>query len=722
MEDYDIVSQIGEGSQGTVFRVFHRPSRQEHALKVIPCKDQAQANFALKEIKVLLQLRNPHIVSYIDFFLQFSAPSPSNSTPALSVCLVMELCHHENLEDRIKLAKKYFFDNGHHLYREDDLVAWMSQAAEALQYIHERGFLHRDLKPTNVFFSKHGNLKLGDFGLATSAGLGKESTVGTPCYFAPELLLRQTYNNKVDVWGLGVVFLELITLRERPINSQVLQNPMEVESVVDDIVEMGFSLQLGTLVRDMLSRHPDGRPSPSAIVQRLSKKIVVKTEPVCPIPLPPSKTYCSMCEVDEPDVFCTVCEQSFCQSCDITRHKHPSRQAHVRKPLLSKQEKIPQPPPPNDVHVIVPSPDFPTMDNVFRFLSGFKGRAVNKIFVCAGIHRCEPLAISNLVGDVELICEDSNSCVLHVRTSGSALTVDCGQKSLTFKNVEIHQLRDDSAHVDRSAAVEIRSGFVTFAHCRFSSQSGCGVIVMGTQSAPTFQNCHFVDIKQAGLLFTEQAQGTVKSCTVSGCEYAGVLIKKQSRPSIHNCVISSGLETGIYCHESSPVIEASVVRENNGCGIVVKGVTSAPLIRSCKIHDNQQAGVFCCDGSTPVLSDNEIFACRKAGIIVKTKSNPKAQRNTVIQNKEAGVFVFESGLGLFEENTISANANAGVLVTTGGNPTFISNRIHKNTYEGVWLCKGGCGMFQANDLRGNVKGSRDVETGCVAQWVGNRED
>lgn len=762
MDEYDILSQIGGGSQGTVFRVHHKPSHQDHAMKIIHCKDQAEVNSALQEIKVLLQLRNPHIVSYIDFFVHLEDGKGKKGTVAasqdISVCLVMELCHHENLQDRIRSAKSHFMEVGVHLYSEPEVVQWILQAAEALKYIHERGFLHRDMKPTNVFFSKHGNVKLGDFGLATAAGLGKHSAVGTPYYFAPELLLQQVYSNKVDVWGLGVVMLELLTLRERPINSQVIENPYEVESVVKDVVDMGFSMQLATLIRDMLNRHPDGRPTPVSIIQRLSRKssTILSSLPRPPVLTKINLEVCSLCEVDPATFQCGDCNEAFCASCDATKHKNPKRHQHVRTLVSKHLSDAPV------VHSAPVSPIVPTapvqrkplrestnlttpklstqgtievpaemtlkqaIETVLRSTS-----TVKQILIAGGTTICAPIRVqldSPLGRQIEIIGLDPTP-VIEVSTQGPVLFVDCG-KGVEVKCVNIRFSQSHPSgtaetqleNCERPCALEIRSGSWSFIGCKFSSASGSGAIISGCDSSPTFMESTISEVKLAGVLVTDGAQPIFRKCTLYRCDYAGMLIKKGSSPKIVDCLVSSGRETGIYCHESSPTIENCTVEKNLGCGIVVKGVAASPVIRGVKVRYNEQAGIFCSDLSTPTIAESDVSYNKKACLIVKTGSRPRVLRNTLSNGKEAGIFVCEGGEGLFEDNNIFGNANAGVLVTAKGNPRFVSNVIRKNGYEGVWVCKGGAGIFSDNDVRQNAKGPKDIASGLVVQWNSNREE
>ncbi|CUF25998.1 protein kinase, putative [Bodo saltans] len=697
-------------------------------MKVIKCKDQEQVNFALKEIKVLLQLRNPNIVSYIDFFVVLERSSASKidiQGPSLSVCLVMELCSEETFYDKIRLARRHFMETGGHAFKEADILSWMKQCTLALKYIHDRGFLHRDMKPTNVLFTTQGQLKLGDFGVATSAGLGKESTVGSPHYFAPELLLKQSYNNKVDVWGLGIVFLEMLTLRERPINTQLLTDPLENESVIADVVEMGFSRGLGILMRDMLARHPDGRPPTAAIISRIDKLLAPRDLIPAPLSIPhpsvvPSRTVCQLCEVDAAVVICSECKSCFCAQCELARHKHPQRQSHQRRPIglaLPREEK-------QCLKLQVPSDEFPTIASALAQCSkSSRSQAPSvEVVVASGFYKIEPLSIPSHFPSGVTIRGLDPTPVFEINSTSSCFVVEhtgnCQVQNIAFHQISRSSLAPDS----RPCVLELIGSSWTFQNCKFSSDIGSGAIVTGKTANPTFDRCHFQGVKQIGALFTDSSKGTVRSSRFSSCEYSGILVRKFASPSIVDCLVTCGKETGIYCHESSPTIESTVVESNGGCGIVSKGSSAAPTILRCRVLDNMQAGIFCSDSTKPVIDSCEILLSRKVGILVKARASVVVDKCVVNGGKEAGMYIFESATARITNSTITGNANSGILVAGKGNVDCVGNVIRQNGYEGVWVCKGGTGQFTENDVRSNTKGPKDIEAGCMVQWRCNQED
>lgn len=99
---------------------------------------------------------------------------------------------------------------------ESQIIALSLQISLAIKHIHDRKILHRDLKCANIFLTKKGIVKLGDFGIAKvlrSTGDMAVTQIGTPYFMSPEILDNKKYNSKTDIWSLGCVLYELMKLK-----------------------------------------------------------------------------------------------------------------------------------------------------------------------------------------------------------------------------------------------------------------------------------------------------------------------------------------------------------------------------------------------------------------------------------------------------------------------------------------------------------------------------
>lgn len=208
---------------------------------------------ALNEIVILALLQHDNIIAYYNHFMD-------NTT----LLIELEYCNGGNLYDKILRQKDKLF--------EEEMVVWyLFQIVSAVSCIHKAGILHRDIKTLNIFLTKANLIKLGDYGLAkklNSEYSMAETLVGTPYYMSPELCQGVKYNFKSDIWAVGCVIFELLTLKRtfdatNPLNLcvKIVQGirAMEVDS-------SQYSLGLIQLVHACLDQDPERRPTADALL------------------------------------------------------------------------------------------------------------------------------------------------------------------------------------------------------------------------------------------------------------------------------------------------------------------------------------------------------------------------------------------------------------------------------------------------------------------------
>jgi eukaryotic-like serine/threonine-protein kinase len=237
---YEIVSPLGAGGMGEVYRARDTKLNRDVALKVLPevlARDPERMARFQREAQVLASLNHPNIAAI--YGLEESVVTPPASAGAtVTRALVMELVEGQTLAERI--GSDWV---GEHLHgapaREgrkgpplplDDVLPIAKQIADALEYAHERGIIHRDLKPANVKITPEGTVKVLDFGLAkaldtdasaptsnvsnspTLTAMATQAGVilGTAAYMPPEQARGKTVDRRADIWAFGCVLYEML--------------------------------------------------------------------------------------------------------------------------------------------------------------------------------------------------------------------------------------------------------------------------------------------------------------------------------------------------------------------------------------------------------------------------------------------------------------------------------------------------------------------------------
>ena len=202
MNDFQIISKLGEGAYSTVFKVKRIVDNQIYALKKVKLLNlsEKEKENSLNEVRILASVKSNFVVSYKEAFFD-----EKDNT----LCIVMEFADRGDLYQKIVAHKK-----SAKFFEESDIWRIFIQLVKGLKALHDLKILHRDMKSANVFLFSNGCAKLGDLNVSKVArrGLGYTQT-GTPYYASPEVWKDKPYDHKSDVWSLGCVLYEMITLR-----------------------------------------------------------------------------------------------------------------------------------------------------------------------------------------------------------------------------------------------------------------------------------------------------------------------------------------------------------------------------------------------------------------------------------------------------------------------------------------------------------------------------
>eukprot|EP00186_Timspurckia_oligopyrenoides_P003150 CAMPEP_0182444006 /NCGR_PEP_ID=MMETSP1172-20130603/2592_1 /TAXON_ID=708627 /ORGANISM="Timspurckia oligopyrenoides, Strain CCMP3278" /LENGTH=925 /DNA_ID=CAMNT_0024639453 /DNA_START=260 /DNA_END=3037 /DNA_ORIENTATION=- len=303
--------EIGSGFYAKVLMALDEKRGEPVAVKVMR-KRHANETRALRiarvicrECEILRELDHPNIVPVLDIF-----------ETEREARIVMEFMSGGSLFSAIRAQGRV---------REDVARNYMFQILSAMQYLHERNIVHRDVKTENVLLNEHGVCKLADFGLSrklpapiqldsesgSAQGSGQvndyelDSLTGTPEYIAPEIVERKSYGLKVDIWAVGVLLYVLLS-GQYPFHGKTAAETMQqILSGMLSFPEMswqGVSREAIDLVRQTLVYNPEERPTVDQLLEhewlqmaRLSQpqtpSVIVSSSASGAYPLPRSTSY-----------------------------------------------------------------------------------------------------------------------------------------------------------------------------------------------------------------------------------------------------------------------------------------------------------------------------------------------------------------------------------------------------------------------------------------------
>lgn len=197
-----VVDEVATGGMAVVYRAIQDDLNRTVAIKALKPElvgeEQLVTRFE-REAQSLAALQHENIINVYDFHRQGDA-----------LYIVMEYVEGTDIYDLLDTCGRLPFDVA-------SVIA--VQVARALDYVHYRGVIHRDIKPANIMISRHGGVKLMDFGIARDKSYDKELTqtgtgIGTPSYMSPEQILGDKLDARSDIFSLGIVLYQMVTGRK----------------------------------------------------------------------------------------------------------------------------------------------------------------------------------------------------------------------------------------------------------------------------------------------------------------------------------------------------------------------------------------------------------------------------------------------------------------------------------------------------------------------------
>ncbi|CAH1787997.1 unnamed protein product [Owenia fusiformis] len=252
---FEKIRTVGKGAYGAAVLYKKKDDDSLVILKEVNMHDlnASERQMALNEWKVLAMLDHPNIISYYDSFEEDG-----------TLMIEMEYADGGTLAQYLVRDKPM---------EEKEILSIFQQIVAALRHIHEHNILHRDLKTANIFMTKEGVVKVGDFGISkmmSTATKAANTVLGTPYYISPEMCEGKAYNEKSDIWASGCILYEMACLTKTFEGSNL---PALVNKIMKGQfapVKGNYSPEFKMLIRDMLQREPEYRPTASELMyQRL---------------------------------------------------------------------------------------------------------------------------------------------------------------------------------------------------------------------------------------------------------------------------------------------------------------------------------------------------------------------------------------------------------------------------------------------------------------------
>ncbi|XP_032959213.1 serine/threonine-protein kinase MARK2-like [Rhinolophus ferrumequinum] len=251
LDDYELLYTIGEGRHGKVKLGRHLPTGTQVAIKIIqrPGVDRDPRR-GLQEVRCMLGLRHPNIVQLFEVI-----------DTDKSSFLIMEHASRGDLGGYLAT---------HGRMEESAARRTFRQLVSAVHYCHEKGIIHRDVKPQNVLLDCNMDARLADFSMSTPFNGSKLSTFcGTPLYTAPELFQRKGYDGPpVDIWSLGVVLYHMVTGTTPFKGKYYMELVTHIMSGIYTVPPY-ITVELQRLLGKLITRNPADRSSLTEILPDL---------------------------------------------------------------------------------------------------------------------------------------------------------------------------------------------------------------------------------------------------------------------------------------------------------------------------------------------------------------------------------------------------------------------------------------------------------------------
>ena len=564
-KNYRLLERLGEGGMGQTW-LAEELSGDETIQKVVVkvlSKELCGNEEAMEEVRRVFdltgKLRHPNICATLGM----------KKDPVFGWILVMDHADGGTLADWFHAQPNH--ENGLPL---EKVLPILRPIAEALDFAHSEGILHRDVKPRNIMFSRRKPILI-DFGIAArirpenvtnvSQTFGRSMTghassnSGTPAYMAPEQMMGQPQTGRADQYALAMVLYELLA-GKLPFTSDSLM-ALSFEKARFSPEDPKFSVSVNSTLCQALSMTPENRfPTCRAFFDALSDSSPAPVQAPTPV-----KT-----EITVPDDVRTLAEayNRIPAGGKITLHRGTHdvpETVIVRKNITITGEG-------NDREQVIL---LGGKENVLRVESGFA--------------EIKNLTFKNEGGNYEWSQEEWENATPEERTQWEQF---------------------DAFH----SVVSVQSLTCTFENCLFTSENGAGFTVNQKDSNPTVTACAAKDCGSVGFRISNRARGRFTNCEANGNTRSGIEVQDSGTdPTVEKCRSTNNQEVGILvCDGASGTFTDCESSGNANAGIVVQDSGTNPTVRGCQILNNHGTGILVLKPASGIFRNNRLSGNAKA--------------------------------------------------------------------------------------------------------------
>ena len=258
-EKYQILQEMGRGAFSTVYKIQSKSDNKIYCLKKLNLKKTTDKN---NEINILSKLSHPNLVKYITSILDKDG-----------IYIIMEFCDYGDLYSLLHSVRKK------KVYVNEDIIWDIAyQSLLALEYLHSQNVIHRDIKLLNIFMAKDKTIKIGDMGMSkllTKKEM-KMSRVGTPLYLAPELVKKEKYDYKADIWSFGCSLYHLAKTVPPFNDENLIRLGQAIVNEQPPSLPDCYTDKLFQFILKLMTKDKHKRPTASEAIELIPDKIKIK--------------------------------------------------------------------------------------------------------------------------------------------------------------------------------------------------------------------------------------------------------------------------------------------------------------------------------------------------------------------------------------------------------------------------------------------------------------